>query len=45
MRQHIANLPDRTWPTSRKAADFDDYVEAVGWAQDFARQNRADDAR
>ena len=24
-------------------ADFDDYVEAVGWAQDFAAMNRAGD--
>ena len=32
----------RTWPTSREGSRcFDDYVEAVGWAQDFARQNRA----
>ena len=33
-----------TWPTSAKAREhFDDYVEAVGWAQDYARANRARD--
>ena len=33
--------PTRTSRISRKAAEhFDDYVEAVGWAQDFARRNR-----
>ena len=31
----------RTSPTSPEgSAAFDDYVEAVGWAQDFARTNR-----
>ena len=40
---------ERTWPTcptedlayfTEGAEHFDDYVEAVGWAQDFARINR-----
>lgn len=42
MRQHIANLPDRDLAYFEEgSAHFDDYVEAVGWAQDFARRNRA----
>lgn len=42
MRQHIANLPDRDLAYFEEGSrHFDDYVEAVGWAQDFARQNRA----
>ena len=41
MRQHIANLPDRDLAYFVEGSQhFDDYVEAVGWAQDFARQNR-----
>jgi len=29
------------WPTSRKAASiFEDYVDAVSWAQEFAMYNR-----
>jgi tRNA-splicing ligase RtcB len=41
MRQHIANLPDRDLAYFEEGSPhFDDYVEAVGWAQDFARQNR-----
>lgn len=41
MRQHIANLPDRDLAFFVEGSQhFDDYVEAVGWAQDFARQNR-----
>ncbi|WP_085634095.1 MULTISPECIES: RtcB family protein [unclassified Pseudomonas] len=41
MRQHIANLPDRDLAYFEEGSrHFDDYVEAVGWAQDFARQNR-----
>ncbi len=41
MRQHIANLPDRDLAYFEEGSQhFDDYVEAVGWAQDFARQNR-----
>jgi tRNA-splicing ligase RtcB len=35
------NLPDRNLSYFREgAAHFDDYVEAVGWAQDYARANR-----
>ncbi len=42
MRQHIANLPDRDLAYFNEGSrHFDDYVEAVGWAQDFARHNRA----
>jgi tRNA-splicing ligase RtcB len=41
MRQHIANLPDRNLAYFDEGAEhFDDYVEAVGWAQEFARRNR-----
>lgn len=41
MRQHIANLPDRSLAYFEEGSrHYDDYVEAVGWAQDFARQNR-----
>jgi len=36
-------LPDRDLAYFREGADhFDDYVEAVGWAQDYARANRAE---
>ncbi|PYM93433.1 MAG: RNA-splicing ligase RtcB [Candidatus Rokuibacteriota bacterium] len=41
MRQHLANLPDEDLAYLEEgAAHFDDYVEAVGWAQDFALTNR-----
>ncbi|GAA5179495.1 RtcB family protein [Niveibacterium umoris] len=41
MRQHIANLPDRDLAYFEEGSKhFNDYVEAVGWAQDFARRNR-----
>ncbi len=41
MRQHIANLPDRNLAYFEEGnPHFDDYIEAVGWAQDFARRNR-----
>ena len=41
MRQHLANLPDRDLAYFTEGSrHFDDYVEAVGWAQDFARRNR-----
>ncbi|MDF5910207.1 RtcB family protein [Pseudomonas aeruginosa] len=41
MRQHIANLPDKDLAYFEEGnRHFDDYVEAVGWA-DFAQQNRA----
>jgi tRNA-splicing ligase RtcB len=36
-------LPDRDLAYFREgAAHFDDYVDAVGWAQDYARANRAE---
>jgi tRNA-splicing ligase RtcB (3'-phosphate/5'-hydroxy nucleic acid ligase) len=41
MRKHFINLPDRDlayFPVGTE--HFDDYVEAVGWAQHFARLNR-----
>ena len=42
MRQHLANLPDRDLAYfSEGSRHFDDYIEAVGWAQDFAARNRA----
>jgi len=41
MRQHLANLPDKDLAYFEEGSrHFADYVEAVGWAQDFARQNR-----
>ncbi|MNT03528.1 RNA-splicing ligase RtcB [compost metagenome] len=41
MRQHIANLPDRDLTYFEEGSQhFDDYVEAVGWAQEYARRNR-----
>ena len=42
MRQHLANLPDKELAYFEEGSrHFADYVEAVGWAQDYARQNRA----
>ena len=42
MRSHLANLPDRDLAYLKEGTrSFDDYVEAVEWAQDYARQNRA----
>lgn len=42
MRSHIANLPHRDLAYFEEgSAHFDDYVFAVGWAQRFARENRA----
>ncbi|TCP11353.1 tRNA-splicing ligase RtcB [Crenobacter luteus] len=42
LRGHLANLPDRDLAYLKEGSrHFDDYVEAVGWAQDFARANRA----
>lgn len=42
MRGHIANLPHRDLAYFEEGSEhFDDYVEAVGWAQDYARRNRA----
>ena len=41
MAQHLANLPDADLAYLEEGAEhFDDYVEAVGWAQDFAMTNR-----
>ncbi|AXK38855.1 RtcB family protein [Crenobacter cavernae] len=41
MRQHLANLPDRDLAYLEEGSrHFDDYVEAVGWAQAYARANR-----
>jgi len=41
MRQHLANLPDEDLAYLEEGAThFDDYVQAVGWAQDFAMANR-----
>ena len=41
MQAHLANLPDRDLAYFEEGSThFDDYVEAVGWAQDYARQNR-----
>jgi tRNA-splicing ligase RtcB len=41
MRKHIASLPDQDLAYFNEGCEhFDDYVEAVSWAQDFARTNR-----
>jgi len=41
MQQHIANLPDRNLAYFTQGSQhFDDYMQAVDWAQDFARHNR-----
>jgi tRNA-splicing ligase RtcB len=41
MARHLANLPDKDLAYFRQGADhFDDYVGAVGWAQEFAMTNR-----
>jgi tRNA-splicing ligase RtcB len=41
MQRHQKNLPDRDLAYFTEGAEhFDDYVEAVGWAQRFARSNR-----
>ena len=41
MRKHFINLPDQDFAYFPAGTDhFDDYVEAVGWAQQFARLNR-----
>ncbi len=41
MRAHIANLPDKDLAYFNEGAEhFDDYVEAVHWAQEFAMYNR-----
>ncbi len=41
MGQHIVNLPDKDLAYFTEGAKyFDDYVEAVEWAQDYAMANR-----
>jgi tRNA-splicing ligase RtcB len=41
MRQHLANLPDKDLAYFKEGSrHFDDYVEAVDWAQRYARCNR-----
>jgi tRNA-splicing ligase RtcB len=41
--RHELRLPDRDLAYFAEGAQhFDDYVEAVGWAQDYARANRAE---
>ena len=41
MQAELRNLPDRdlAW-FNEPSKNFQDYIEAVGWAQDFARLNR-----
>jgi tRNA-splicing ligase RtcB len=42
MQRTLGNLPDKDLAYLEEGAThFDDYVHAVGWAQDFARTNRA----
>jgi tRNA-splicing ligase RtcB len=41
MRQHIKNLPDRDLAYFEEGSEhFEDYVDAVHWAQEFAMYNR-----
>jgi tRNA-splicing ligase RtcB len=41
MMRHKVNLPDRDLSYFSEGSElFDDYVEAVGWAQDYAMLNR-----
>jgi tRNA-splicing ligase RtcB len=41
MRQHIKNLPDRDLAYFDEGSEhFEDYVDAVSWAQNFALYNR-----
>jgi len=41
MEKHLQNLPDRDLAYLKEGTThFDDYVEAVGWAQNFAMTNR-----
>jgi tRNA-splicing ligase RtcB (3'-phosphate/5'-hydroxy nucleic acid ligase) len=41
LRRHRQRLPDTNLAYLREGSEhFDDYVEAVSWAQDFARTNR-----
>ena len=42
MQRFFINLPDKDLAYFPEGTEhFDDYVEAVGWAQDFAQRNRA----
>jgi tRNA-splicing ligase RtcB len=41
MREHIKNLPDKDLAYFKEGSEhFEDYVDAVSWAQEFARYNR-----
>src|SRR5438067_906915 len=41
MQKFLSNLPDKDLAYFSEGTEhFDDYVEAVEWAQDFARSNR-----
>jgi len=41
MRRHFINLPDRDLAYLVEGTEhFDDYVEAMSWAQDYAAENR-----
>lgn len=41
MRTHISNVPDENLAYFKEGSEhFEDYVQAVGWAQNFARENR-----
>ena len=41
MERHQVRLPDRNLAYLQEGSElFDDYVDAVGWAQDYARVNR-----
>ena len=41
MKKHFINLPDRDLAYLVEGSDhFDDYVEAMTWAQDYAAENR-----
>ncbi len=41
MRQHLHNLPNKDLAYFSEGAEhFDDYVDAVHWAQDYALENR-----
>jgi tRNA-splicing ligase RtcB len=41
MKKHLADLPDRDLAyLSEGTEHFDDYVEAMHWAQDYAAENR-----
>lgn len=41
MGRHLHNLPDKNLAYFTEGAEhYDDYVEAIGWAQDYAAANR-----